>query len=180
MLSEQAQMAACKEMIAIVEKIMSSLDVHSENTKDSSNQETLFSQHLIVVALQELGKCGELDFVHLLRNLMHVSDLGTLFQRLGTVSRTLIMDHHLHLTNVLCSLLLHPSQAPRLAASWCLRCLCVASPSHLTPILDRCLEGLEKLKASADAVSGYSSAIAALLGAVRLVSETLCTLNIHF
>ncbi|TRY62952.1 hypothetical protein TCAL_15248 [Tigriopus californicus] len=147
MLSEQAQMAACKEMIAIVEKLMSSLDVHSENTKDSSNQETLFSQHLIVVALQELG---------------------TLFQRLGTVSRTLIVDHHLHLTNVLCSLLVHPSQAPRLAASWCLRCLCVASPSHLTPILDRCLEGLEKLKASADAVSGYSSAIAALLGAVRL------------
>ena len=47
------------------------------------------------------------------------------------------------------------------------RCACVAAPGHLTPTLDRCLEGLERMKASPEAVSGYSSAIAAMLGAVR-------------
>ena len=49
------------------------------------------------------------------------------------------------------------------------RCACVAAPGHLTPTLDRCLDGLERMKASPEAVSGYSSAIAAMLGVVRSV-----------
>ena len=92
---------------------------------------------------------------------------GALFLRLGTASRTLVTDSHLKLTDVLLSVLLHPSQAPRLAAAFCLRSLCVAAPTHLTPTIDRCLDGLERLKTSAEAVAGYSSAIAALLGAAR-------------
>lgn len=32
-----------------------SKDPNPENAKDSSTQETIFSQHLLVVALQELG-----------------------------------------------------------------------------------------------------------------------------
>ena len=55
MLGEKAQLAACKDMAGIVDKLMNSLDVHPENVKDSSNQETVYSQHLLVVALQELG-----------------------------------------------------------------------------------------------------------------------------
>ncbi len=49
----------------------------------------------------------------------------------------------------------------------CLRCLCVAVPSHLTPTIDLCLDGLENLRGSPEAIYGYSAALAALLGAVR-------------
>lgn len=71
------------------------------------------------------------------------------------------------------SVLIHPSHAARLAASWCLGCISVALPSQLTPLLDRCVERIDKLKSSPEAVSGYSSALAALLGGVYQ-----CTLGI--
>lgn len=35
------------------------------------------------------------------------------------------------------AVLVHPCQAARLAAAWCLRCLCVAVPSQNTPVIDR-------------------------------------------
>ena len=55
----------------------------------------------------------------------------------------------------------------RLAATWCLRCVAVALPFQLTPFLDRCAERLNNLKTSPEAVSGYSFAMAALLGGVH-------------
>lgn len=61
----------------------------------------------------------------------------------------------------------HPSVSVRLAAAWCLRCVAVALPSYLTPLLDRCLERLTVLKSSPEAVTGFSFAVAALLGAVK-------------
>jgi hypothetical protein len=71
------------------------------------------------------------------------------------------------LLEVLVSVLPHTSAAPRAAASWCLRCMAIACPTHLTPAIDVCLEGLENLRSSPEAVVGYSSALAALLGSVR-------------
>lgn len=65
------------------------------------------------------------------------------------------------------SVLLHPSMAARLAAAWCLRCVAVALPYQLTPLLDRCAERINNLKSSPEAVSGYSFAMAALLGGVH-------------
>ena len=70
---------------------------------------------------------------------------------------------------VLISVLPHSSSAPRAAAAWCLHCMAIACPTHLTPAIDVCLEGLENLRSSPEAVVGYSSALAALLGAVRYV-----------
>lgn len=64
------------------------------------------------------------------------------------------------------SVLIHPSACARLSASWCLGSISVALPSQLTPLVDRCLERMNKLKSSPEAVSGYSSALAALLGRV--------------
>lgn len=64
------------------------------------------------------------------------------------------------------SVLLHPSMAARLAAAWCLRCVAVAVPHQLTPLLERCAECINNLKNSPEAVSGYSFAMAALLGGV--------------
>lgn len=60
--------------------------------------------------------------------------------------------------------------AARLAAAWCLRCVAVALPFQLTPLLDRCAERLNNLKTSPEAVSGYSFAMAALLGGVHQCS----------
>lgn len=65
------------------------------------------------------------------------------------------------------SVLLHPSMAARLAAASCLRCVAVALPYQLSPLLDRCAERINNLKSSPEAVSGYSFAMAALLGGVH-------------
>lgn len=65
------------------------------------------------------------------------------------------------------SVILHPSISVRLTAAWCLHCIAVALPSYLTPLLDRCLERLTVLKSSPEAVTGFSFAVAALLGAVK-------------
>lgn len=66
------------------------------------------------------------------------------------------------------AVLVHPCQAARLAASWCLRCICVAVPSQITPLIDRCVDGIENMRSSPEAIAGYSSALAAVLGSVRL------------
>lgn len=52
------------------------------------------------------------------------------------------------------SVLVHPCQAARLAAAWCLRCICVAVPSQITPLIDRCISGIEDLRTSPEAISG--------------------------
>lgn len=52
------------------------------------------------------------------------------------------------------SVLVHPCQAARLAAAWCLRCICVAVPSQITPLVDRCVSGIEELRTSPEAISG--------------------------
>ncbi|XP_076643444.1 HEAT repeat-containing protein 5B isoform X1 [Halictus rubicundus] len=146
LLGEGAQAAACKEIAHIILKQMNSIDFSPENAKDC-NQETLFSQHLLVCALQEMG------------NLI----LG-----LGTTACNLLSDQSLNLIDTIMTVLVHPCQAARLAASWCLRCICVAVPSQITPLIDRCVEGIENMRSSPEAIAGYSSALAAVLGSVRL------------
>lgn len=54
MLGEKAQTQACKEIAQIIVQEMNTIDFNPENAKDL-NQETLFSQHLLVCALQEIG-----------------------------------------------------------------------------------------------------------------------------
>ncbi|XP_062946326.1 HEAT repeat-containing protein 5A isoform X5 [Cynocephalus volans] len=104
------------------------------------------SQHMLICALQELG------------NLMH---------NLSTTVAPLLQDSSAGLLDSVISVIVHPSISVRLAAAWCLRCIAVALPSYLTPLLDRCLEQLTVLKSSPEAVTGFSFAVAALLGAVK-------------
>ena len=104
----------------------------------------------------------------------------------------LIFFYFLDLLECILSVLLHPCQAARLAAAWCLRCVCVAIPSQITPLIDRlissirrlisivfdiffyhkiyfrCVDGLENMRTSPEAIAGYSGALAAVLGGVRL------------
>ncbi|KAL3290046.1 hypothetical protein HHI36_023417 [Cryptolaemus montrouzieri] len=146
MLGEKAQSSACKEIAQIVVKEMNSIDFNPENAKDF-NQETLFSQHLLVCALQEIG---------------------SLILSLGTTARDFITDQSLNLIDATISVLIHPCQAARLAAAWCLRCICIAVPSKITPLIDRCVSGIEEYRTSPEAISGYSGALAAVLGGVSL------------
>lgn len=146
MLGEKAQSSACKEIVHIIAKQMSTIDFNPENAKDS-NQETLFSQHLLVCALQELG---------------------SLVMSLGTTSQNLLNDQHLNFIDTTCAVLIHPCSAARLAAAWCLRCVCVAVPSRITPLVDRFIESIETMRSSPEAISGYSAALAGVLGSVRL------------
>uniref|UniRef100_A0A182QPM0 HEAT repeat-containing protein 5B n=1 Tax=Anopheles farauti TaxID=69004 RepID=A0A182QPM0_9DIPT len=145
MLGEKAQSSACKELIHLIAKQMNSIDFNPENAKDS-NQETLFSQHLLVCALQELG---------------------SLVLLLGTTAQNLLADQSLNFIDAICAVLIHPCMAARLAAAWCLRCVCVAVPSQITQLIDRFIDAIEKMRTSPDAISGYSGALAAVLGGVR-------------
>ncbi|XP_017860243.1 PREDICTED: HEAT repeat-containing protein 5B isoform X4 [Drosophila arizonae] len=145
MLGEKAQSAACKELIHLVAKQMNSIDFNPENAKDS-NQETLFSQHLLVCALQELS---------------------SLFIGLGTTAQNLLTDQSLNAIDATCAVLVHPCAAARLAAAWCLRSCCIAVPSQITPLIDRFIDAIEQMRSSPEAIAGYSCALAAILGSAR-------------
>ncbi|XP_064421043.1 HEAT repeat-containing protein 5A [Latimeria chalumnae] len=149
LLGERAQIAAAKEICLAVGKQKKAVDA----VMNDSNMETRLgttdvaaSQHVLVCALQELG---------------------SLIQGLGTTAAPLLQDSSTDVLNTVISVLLHPSVSARLAAAWCLRCIAVALPSYISPLLDRCTERLGALKSSPEAVTGYSFAIAALLGAVQ-------------
>lgn len=148
LLGEKAQAAACKELCQLLVRLMNEHDkgLEAGGGRDAS-QESLYGQHGIVCALQELG---------------------CIIQSLGTTASTLLGDPSAGIMDTVQSVLLHPAPAARLAAAWCLRCVVVAVPSQLTPLVDRCMERLESLKASAEAVSGYSATLAAAAGAARL------------
>ena len=94
--------------------------------------------------------------------------LGSLTSRLGTVTTSLLTDSSLKLLDTVFSGLLSPWLPVRLASSQCLRHVSSAVPSVLTPLIDKSVEALENYKGSAEAVSGYSSGLAGLLGAVRV------------
>lgn len=197
LLGEGAQAAACKEIAHIILKQMNSIgkdivrnpflyiyninrlrllfilssDFSPENAKDC-NQETLFSQHLLVCALQEMGNlilglgttaCNLLSDQSLSMYFIRVYDLYII-----AFSYFINLYRFLGLIDTVMAVLVHPCQAARLAAAWCLRCICVAVPSQITPLIDRCVDGIENMRSSPEAIAGYSSALAAVLGSVRL------------
>jgi len=140
MLREKAQLSACKELVSIMARSLNTSD------KEEGLPESNHIQHLQVTALFQLG---------------------CLTSRLGTVTTSLLTDTSLKLLDTVFSGLLNTSLAVRLASSQCLRQICIAVPSVLTPLIDKCVEALDNYKSSQEAVSGYSAGLAALLGAVR-------------
>uniref|UniRef100_H0WIH3 HEAT repeat containing 5B n=1 Tax=Otolemur garnettii TaxID=30611 RepID=H0WIH3_OTOGA len=131
----------------IVDKLLCEAVVNDTSGENKSGAADIAaSQHVMVCALQELG---------------------SLVQSLNATASPLIQEASIGLLEIVTSVLLHPSMAARLAAAWCLRCVAVALPFQLTPFLDRCAERLNNLKTSPEAVSGYSFAMAALLGGVH-------------
>lgn len=149
LLGEKAQIAAGKEICQAISKQMRAVeavvsDLTGENKAGAADVSA--SQHVMVCALKELG---------------------SLVQSLSATASPLIQEPSIGLLETVTSVLLHPSMAARLAAAWCLRCVAVALPYQLTPLLDRCAERINNLKSSPEAVSGYSFAMAALLGGVH-------------
>uniref|UniRef100_A0A7N8X604 HEAT repeat-containing protein 5B n=1 Tax=Mastacembelus armatus TaxID=205130 RepID=A0A7N8X604_9TELE len=149
LLGEKAQIAAGKEICQAISKQMRAVeavvnDISGENKAGAADVSA--SQHVMVCALKELG---------------------SLVQSLSATASPLIQEPSVGLLETVTSVLLHPSMAARLAAAWCLRCVAVALPYQLTPLLDRCAERINNLKSSPEAVSGYSFAMAALLGGVH-------------
>ncbi|KAM9365130.1 HEAT repeat-containing protein 5B isoform 2-T2 [Pholidichthys leucotaenia] len=149
LLGEKAQIAACKEICQAIGKQMRAVeavvnDLSGENKAGVADVSA--SQHVMVCALKELG---------------------SLVQSLSATASPLIQEPSIGLLDTVTSVLLHPSMAARLAAAWCLRSVAVALPYQLTPLLDRCAERINNLKSSPEAVSGYSFAMAALLGGVH-------------
>uniref|UniRef100_G3NKB2 HEAT repeat-containing protein 5B n=1 Tax=Gasterosteus aculeatus aculeatus TaxID=481459 RepID=G3NKB2_GASAC len=149
LLGEKAQIAAGKEICQAISKQMRAVeavvnDISGENKAGAADVSA--SQHVMVCALKELG---------------------SLVQSLSATASPLIQEPSIGLLETVTSVLLHPSMAARLAAAWCLRCVAVALPYQLTPLLERCAERINSLKSSPEAVSGYSFAMAALLGGVH-------------
>ncbi|NXU85584.1 HTR5A protein, partial [Xiphorhynchus elegans] len=149
LLGEKAQIAAAKEICQAIWKLKKVVDA----AMSDSNLETRLnttdvtaSQHVLVCALQELG---------------------SLIQGLGTTAAPLLQDSSTGVLEAVISIILHPSISVRLTAAWCLRCIAVALPSYVSLLLDRCIERLSTFKSSPEAVTGYSFAVAALLGAVK-------------
>ncbi|XP_068254799.1 HEAT repeat-containing protein 5A isoform X4 [Nyctibius grandis] len=155
LLGEKAQIAAAKEICQAIWKLKKVVDAAvSDSNLETRNSTTdvTASQHVLVCALQELG---------------------SLVHGLGTTAAPLLQDSSTGVLEAVISVILHPSISVRLTAAWCLRCIAVALPSYMSLLLDRCIERLSALKSSPEAVTGYSFAVAALLGAVKH-----CTLGI--
>ncbi|KAM8782703.1 HEAT repeat-containing protein 5A isoform 3-T3 [Rhynchonycteris naso] len=149
LLGEKAQIAAAKDLCQTIWKLKKIVDaVMSDGNLETrlGSTDVAASQNMLVCALQELG------------NLIH---------SLGTTAAPLLQDSSEGILDSVIEVILHPSVAVRLAAAWCLRCIAVASPAYLTPLLDRCLERLTLLKSSPEAITGFSFAVAALLGAEK-------------
>lgn len=149
LLGEKAQIAAAKEICQAIWKLKKVVDasVSDSNLETRiSTTDVTASQHVLVCALQELG---------------------SLIHGLGTTAAPLLQDSSSGVLDTVISVILHPSVPVRLMAAWCLRCIAIALPSYVSLLLNRCIERLNALKSSPEAVTGFSFAIAALLGAVK-------------
>ncbi|XP_075933540.1 HEAT repeat-containing protein 5B isoform X1 [Anarhichas minor] len=164
LLGEKAQIAAGKELCQAISKQMRA--VGKEDGGEISRFRAL--QKAVVNDISGENKAGAAD-VSASQHVMvcALKELGSLVQSLSATASPLIQEPSIGLLETVTSVLLHPSMAARLAAAWCLRCVAVALPYQLTPLLDRCAERINNLKTSPEAVSGYSFAMAALLGGIH-------------
>ncbi|KAL3985776.1 hypothetical protein ACH3XW_40030 [Acanthocheilonema viteae] len=152
-LGEQAQIAVCRQLGAILADYINSFADYNVDpgAERILGPEAHASAQIAIVIL---------------------SEISCLVRQIGTAVTPLFTEASGIMEPVF-ACLLHPIQAARIAASWCLRCVTVSVPSQLTPLIDRCINRLEHMKSCGDAVSGYSFALSALL-----VSSMECKLGI--
>ena len=109
-----------------------------------------------------------------------ILEIGALVYTLNTAALPLVVGEgggaeldrkRAPLLEALHCVFLLPQLAARLAGAWCMHCIGLALPSQLSRLVDYCLTLLRGSQgsqgSSLEAVSGYCSAVAALLGTVR-------------
>uniref|UniRef100_A0A915D0I2 HEAT repeat-containing protein 5B n=1 Tax=Ditylenchus dipsaci TaxID=166011 RepID=A0A915D0I2_9BILA len=147
MLSEQYQITACKQLGALLNEYINCFDCALDTAEEERvlNVDAYSSAQASVVILLEIS---------------------ALVRQVGT-SITSIFVEAQGIMEPVFGCLLHPINVTRVAAAWCLRNITLAVPSQSTPLIDRCVNRLEHMKKSPEAVSGFSLALASLLAASR-------------
>ncbi|KAK0412174.1 hypothetical protein QR680_006073 [Steinernema hermaphroditum] len=141
-LSEQAQISVCKHLGALINEYINCFDYNPDpGVERVLGVEAFSSAQATIVSLLELS---------------------CLVRQIGTTVMPLFVEASGIMEPVF-ACLLHPVQATRVAAAWCLRCVTLSVPSQTTPLIDRCINRLEHMKVCAEAVNGYSLALASLL-----------------
>ncbi|CAI2353223.1 unnamed protein product [Caenorhabditis sp. 36 PRJEB53466] len=144
LLGENAQTLACKHLGVLLSQYVDLVSIGTGDNLDSSVDSSDYgSGYAVIVILQEIS--------------VLVRQIGTSVMPLFTEA-TGIMEH-------IFKCLTHPLASARYAAAWCLRCIAIAVPNLMTPLIDRCLPRLDQMSSSSRAVSGFSMALAALLAA---------------
>ena len=159
-LSEKAQLAAIKELVNILNRYLNS----NSNSNDTNGDKSTVGSSSGAGSAKETTQADIQLTQHVL--VCALLEMGCLIEGLGTSCITVINDSHIGLIDTIASIIVHPSSCARLSASWCLRCIAVAAPTQLTPLIERSLERLETLKSNPETINGYSCALSALLGSV--------------
>ncbi|KAL3097039.1 hypothetical protein niasHS_002755 [Heterodera schachtii] len=144
LLSESDLISACKELGNVLGDLITCFDcvvVDSKEEERTIGPEVFASTNPCIVCLMEIGSIAlQVD--------------------------TAIISIFLEASGILepvFACLLHPIQSVRIAAAWSLKCVVSAIPSLATPLVDRCLNRLEYLKRSPEAISGFSLALGSIL-----------------
>ena len=128
-----------------------------EKERDRERDRFSLQQHMVICAVLEIGA---------LVYSLNTAALPLVTGEGGTSPQELVQKKP-PLLSAMNEVLRHQQQAPRLAAAWCMFCVGLALPSQLSTLVDFFLLQLKSSKKSISAVSGYSYALAALLGTVR-------------
>ncbi|TKR87612.1 hypothetical protein L596_011984 [Steinernema carpocapsae] len=142
LLSEQAQISVCKHFGALINEYINNFDYNPDpGVERVLGVEAHSSAQATIISLLELS---------------------CLVRQIGTTVMPLFVEAS-GIMEPIFACLLHPVEATRIAAAWCLRCVTLSVPSQATPLIDRCINRLEHMKVCAEAVNGYSLALASLL-----------------
>ena len=162
--SERVHIAAAKELLTILKR-------HTTTTSSVLSNSIMQSSINSMTQSYESSVKAHLESIEpILTYALHT--LSFLTQRLGPSTMILVHDASISLFETLFRVLIHPSLSVRVSAAWCFRSISMALPSLLTPLIDQCLEKIQSTvelstNENADALSGYSVALQALLGAVQ-------------
>jgi hypothetical protein len=144
-LCEKSQAQVVREIIRIVSRHVSNSATASD-ASDRESSDSQANQHLLICAMEVIG---------------------VLIEGSGPSASVLLNDQQIRVIDTIFSVLTHPNAAARFSAAWSLRCIAIACPSHLTLLIERCMDLLEKTNNSGLAISGYSAALSALLGSAH-------------
>ena len=164
---EPTQIIAARELLQVVKSFCGVKVVKGQDetdwsvvTSSSSSSSASSNQHILVCAMLEVGRLVQVVNTAALPLLIGDHTSTNLDTDGSTTNKGILME-------TLDLVLKYPSMAARLATAWCMRCVAKALPSQLYNLVSICLTQLEQFKSSPEVISGYSQALAGLLGNVK-------------